>query len=140
VASFQQIFGFRSAGEPDEEPVPWFTPPEDELGVAVHQGIVIGRSERAVVALRQVTAYSTGLSLDLVAVARGLRRAETNRLFHEQHVLEDEDGPSAAFLRVGIELAGGARVSNLENPHRHLWRPETVPQGPLLVPSGGGGG
>ena len=87
-----------------------------------------------------MTAYSTGLALDLLAVARGLRHAETNRLFSEQHVLDDEEGPSASFLRVGIELADGARISNLANPHRHLASLNQAPEGPLLVPSGGGGG
>ena len=69
-----------------------------------------------------------------------MRHAETNRLFSEQHVLDDEEGPSASFLRVGIELADGARISNLANPHRQLASPNQAPEGPLLVPSGGGGG
>ena len=116
----------------------WVGPPEDELGASVPLGAVIGRSEKAVVALRQMTGYSTGVMLDLVAAARGLRESETNRLFHEQHAA-DPEGPPGGFLRVGVELEDGTRVSSLAD-RRRLWRADHVPEGPLLLQSGGGGG
>lgn len=50
--SFQQIFSFDGEGESEAEDTherpPWLGPPDDELGVCIHQGIVIGRSQRAV--------------------------------------------------------------------------------------------
>jgi hypothetical protein len=118
----------------------WFGPPEDELGVCVPLAVVVGRSDKAVVALRHVTAYSTGVTLDLVAAGRDLREVEAQRLFHEQHVSDPEEGLSEGFLRVGIEFPDGRRVSNLAD-RRYFWRqPDQEPEGPLLMQSGGGGG
>ncbi len=115
----------------------WFGPPEDELGVCVPQALVVGRSERAVVALGYVTTYSTGLSLEFLALARGLREREAQRLMHEQHVIDDE--PSDGVLRIGIELADGSRVSNLVD-RRRLWRTKGEPEKPVLLQHGGGSG
>jgi hypothetical protein len=44
------------------------------------------------------------------------------------------------FLLVGIEFPDGRRVSNLAGRHHFFGQPEQEPEGPLLVPSGGGGG
>ena len=51
---------------------PWWGPPEEELGVAVPQGVVLGRSERGVIALSHTLVYSTGIMFEFVALARGL--------------------------------------------------------------------
>jgi hypothetical protein len=129
--------------ESPEEPTQprWFGPPEDELGVAVPQGIVLARSERAVVALSHAVVYSTGVAFEFLALARGLTRSEANRVFHEQHMLEADDLPEA-LLRIGFELADGGRVSNLggRRAHRKLMAPDAEPSGPLLLPHAGGGG
>jgi hypothetical protein len=118
---------------------PWFKP-EDELGAPVPLGGVIARSERSVVALSQVVAHSSGVSLEFLALARGLKRADANRIFHEQHLF-DEGEPSDTFLRIGLELADGTRVSNLGG-HRGMRRAFAgeEPDGPILMPNGGGGG
>lgn len=58
-------------------------------------------------------------------------------LFNEQHFADPED-LSDRFLRIGIELADGSRVSNLAG--RHAWRADREPEGSVLVPHGGGGG
>jgi hypothetical protein len=142
--SFVESFGI---GEPDddagtpEERVrpPWHGPPEDELGIAVPQGLVIARSERGVVALSFTVAYSTGVSFQFVAQARGLSHSAAQRLFHEQHMFDDElpDG----LLRLGLELPGGARVSNLGGRRaRRAFMGQEEPDGPVLVPHAGGGG
>ena len=61
-------------------------------------------------------------------------------MFHEQHGgFDDDDGLPDGFLRVGIELPGGARVSNL-SAHRMFRRRETRPDEPVLMMHGGGGG
>lgn len=76
---------------PPERPVPeelrpvWAGPPVDELGTAVPVGVVLGRSDRAAVGLRSLTAYSSGTTFELLALARGLPRSEANRAMHEQH-------------------------------------------------------
>ncbi len=65
---------------------------------------------------------------------------EAQRLFHEQHIADPDEGLPEGFLRVGIELANGRRISNLQD-RRHLWgQPDQEPEGPVLMQSGGGGG
>jgi len=98
MSGFMEIFSF--SGDDDdansqEEPKwpRWFGPPEDELGAVLPQGIALARSERAVVALSHLVVYSTGVAFDFLAVARGLARSESNRVFHEQHMFEEEDLP-----------------------------------------------
>lgn len=119
----------------------WFGPPEQELGVVVPQGVVLGRSDRAVVALSHAVAYSTGVAFDFLAAARDLSRSEANRVFHEQHLSDEEELPNT-FLRIGFELADGGRVSNLSGSraHRNLMSPDATPEGPLLLRHAGGGG
>jgi hypothetical protein len=62
----------------------WFGPPQDELGVAVPQTLVLARSSRAVVALPYVVAYSTGVTFELVALARGVKQSRVNAIFHRR--------------------------------------------------------
>ena len=144
MGGFVQIFS-QGRGSGDSEPLqdftppPWFGPPDDELGECIPLSIVAARSDKALVAIRHATAYTTGVTFDLLAVARGLRERDTNRLFHEQHLIGDEEEPPDAFLRIGFELADGARVSNLTPNHRFL-RPDVEPQGSVLMHHGGGGG
>jgi len=136
-------------GEPDEPPEPpperherpeWLGPPFGELGAAVPLGLVLGRSDRGGVAVSHALAFSTGVSFELTAFAGGLKPAEANRVFHEQHaagagVDELPDG----FLRFGIELPDGQRVSNAGD-RRRLFAGAGEPGGAVLVPGGGGGG
>lgn len=124
----------------DEVTAPaWFGPPQDELGVVVPQSLVVGRSTNGVVALRYVTAFSRGLLLDLIAGARGLKESRAQALFHEQHVVDLEEGLPAGFLRVGVEYPDGRQASNLAGHHRH-WHGDSEPEGPVLFQGGGGGG
>jgi hypothetical protein len=142
--SFVELFRFAPSGDeppPPEQPVrpTWWGPPEDELGEPVACSLVIAHSERAVIALREVVAYSNGLAFDVLAAGRGLREAEANRLFHEQHLFDPDELPDG-FLRVGVEAGDAFRASNLVD-RRRLWRPDgEPPEGPLLVQSGGGTG
>jgi hypothetical protein len=141
--SFSDVFGTPPSEDPPEREAfsapTWFGPPDDELGAYVPLGLVIGRSDQGVVAVSHAIGYSTGIGFELVAHARGLRPRDTQRLFHEQHLPPDPDEPSSAFLRVGLELAGGARLSNLGG--RRAWHdPANPPPGPILIEHGGGGG
>lgn len=146
MGPFVEVFGFSGddddANSQEEQKRPrWFGPPEDELGAVLPQGIVLARSERAVVALSHLIVYSTGAALHFLAVARGLTRSQANRVFHEQHMFEEEDLPDS-LLRIGLELADGGLVSNLggRRAHRKLMSPDAEPEGPLLLPHAGGGG
>src|SRR3954451_1455201 len=146
MSSFSQMFSFGSdddESEQAEEPRPpiWLGAPENELGVVVPEGIVLARSDRAVVALSHATVYSTGVGFEFVAVARGLVPSEAHRVFHDQHAFSEDELPDA-MLRIGFELADGGRVSNFEGwrAYRTLMDPDSEPRGPLLFPHGGGGG
>ena len=133
---------------PDDEPgrpeewrsPPWWGPPEEELGVAVPRGVVLGRSERGVVALSHTLVYSTGVMFEFVALARGLTRSASRLLFHEQHAFDTDELPDG-LLRLGVELADGGRVSNIGGlAQRRLMNPEVEPEQPVFMPRGGGGG
>ena len=142
--SFTEVFGF-AEGEPERpgEPLrpPWLGPPDDELGVAIPQGIVLARSERGAIGLSHAIAHPSGVLFEFLAHARGLTHAQANMLFHEQHMFEDEELPKG-LLRLGMELPGGARVSNLGG-----WRAQgkamsadEEPEGPVLFQAAGGAG
>jgi hypothetical protein len=136
---FVDAFGYDGEDDPPERELPaWFGPPEDELGVATQLGVVVGRSGHAVVALTQATSFTTGLTLSFLAQARSLDQRVARTLFHEQHPYGTggEDLPDG-FLRLGVELPGGAKASNLGR------RPpfeEEEPEGAVFVHRGGGGG
>lgn len=129
----------RPAEEEEVTPPVWVGPPEGELGAVVPQSRVVGRSANGVVAVRYVTVFSTGLQLDLVAAARGLKESRVQALFHEQHVADPEEGLPDGFLRVGIEYPDGRKASNLGGRHP-FWQTEGQPDAPVLFQSGGGGG
>jgi hypothetical protein len=78
---------------------------------------------------------------EFLAHARGLTHSQANRLFHEQHMFEDGELPDG-LLRLGMELPGGARVSNLGGwrGQQKAMSPDQEPEGPVLFPSSGGGG
>jgi hypothetical protein len=139
--SFAEMFVFGEGGESEQpgEPVrpPWLAPPDDELGVAVPETIVLASSERGAVGLSHAVAHSTGVLFDFLAQARGLTRAQANGIFHEQIMFDSAELPDG-LLRIGMELPGGARVSNLEG--LKAMHHEVQPGTPQLVPHAGGGG
>src|SRR5215207_5273642 len=54
-------------------------PDEELLGVVVHSGLVLARSQDVVAALRRITAFPAGLSLDAVVLAREVSAEAANR-------------------------------------------------------------
>jgi hypothetical protein len=54
-------------------------PDEELLGVVVHSGLVLVRSQDVVAALRRITAFPAGLSLDAVVLARAVRAEAADR-------------------------------------------------------------
>jgi hypothetical protein len=121
------------------QPPAWFGPSDDELGVHVSLNEIIGRSEAGVVALSHAVAYSNGIAFELLAQARELRGAQPNQIFHEQHMWRiDPDELPDGFLRIGVELPDGTRVSNLAG--RQNLDPQVRPAGSVLLPAGGGSG
>ena len=142
--SFDDLFRVE-VDEPEPEPPTehqqpqWHGPLSGELPVAMPLGLILARSERGVVAVSHVLVHSSGFKFELVALVRGLSAGETHMIFHEQHagrvVLEELP---KGFLRFGIELPDGQRVSNLERPWRRA-TPEQGPSGPVLTQSGSSG-
>jgi hypothetical protein len=117
----------------------WFGPSDDELGVHVSLNAIVGRSENGVVALSHAVAHSNGLAFEFVAQARGLRGAQPNQIFHEQHMWQiDPNELPDGFLRIGLELPDGTRVSNLAS--RRNLDPHVQPSGSVLLQAGGGTG
>lgn len=57
-------------------------PDEQLLGVVVHSGLVLGRSKNVVVAVRRITAFPAGLSLDTVVLAREIQAEAAGRRAH----------------------------------------------------------
>jgi hypothetical protein len=144
--SFQQVFGFSQDDDAfdstsEQQRPKWFGPPEHELGKTIPLDRVIAQSEIGVVAVSHAVVYSTGVAFDFVARARGLSQTQANRLFHEQHMFEEEDLPDS-LLRIGFEFADGRRASNLGGwrAHRKLMTPGAEPEDPVLMPHAGGGG
>jgi hypothetical protein len=57
-------------------------PDEELLGVVVHSGLVLGRSDDVVAAVRRITAFPTGLALDTVVLARDIHAQAAGRREH----------------------------------------------------------
>jgi hypothetical protein len=54
-------------------------PDEELLGVVVHSGLVLARNKDVVAALRRITAFPAGLSLDAVVLARAVHAEAADR-------------------------------------------------------------
>lgn len=125
---------------PVERPVEpeWLGPPSNVLGVVVPLGLVLARSEEAVVAVPSATAYRNGFEFELDVRVRGERLEDLTHgpppWLHELR----RTGPElpADLLRYGLEFADRSKATSL---HAFPGFEET-PAGPVLVHRGGGGG
>lgn len=127
--------------EPEEShPHPWWGPPEGELGVCVPQGLILARSERGVVALSHIVAYSTGAHFEFMGNGRGIKQSQVHAMFHAQH-FDPAEPAGDSYLRIGLEFPDGTRVSNLGGRWRGRGRPlDDEPDSPVFHQHGGGGG
>jgi hypothetical protein len=57
-------------------------PDGEFLGVVVHSGLVLGRSDDVVAAIRRITAFPSGLALDTVVLARDIHAQAAGRREH----------------------------------------------------------
>jgi hypothetical protein len=57
-------------------------PDEELLGVVVHSGLVLGRSDDVAAAIRRITAFPSGLALDTVVLAREIHAQAAGRREH----------------------------------------------------------
>jgi hypothetical protein len=109
----------------------WSAPPTDVLGHTVPIQQFVARTERAVVALEQVVAFSEGCVLTLhLAVRRGA-------LDHKawERVVESHHGAEPG-LKFGVHFPDGSRATTVEHPFRGWAHPTDQPQRPMLVEAG----
>jgi hypothetical protein len=120
--------------EPPRPHHPW-DPPEAEFpGVVQANTLLLGRAERAAVAVTGMSAYSTGFEIFVTARLRpGAEPGSPDR------GPEMPPGPAAArrSLRFGLQLADGSKVLGQHGPGPGR---DSEPAGPVLRMFLGGGG
>jgi hypothetical protein len=98
-------------GELDDDALRRTRTPENELPVALSENVLLARTDDAVVALRGMHVYSTGLAFDL-----SVRVRPGSLSGIELHDVLWRPGPGAPPLLLGLELADGTRVDNVGEP------------------------
>ena len=114
----------------------WFGPPENVVGVVVPLEVTLARTDELALVLRGATVYPTGVQFDLPLLLREQVSDPLGFLpFHPRRGGELSDD----LLRLGVQFAHGAKATNMEHPFMRP-NPEDPPEGPVLMPRGGGGG
>ena len=126
---------------PDRQPI-WLGPPEDSFGVLVPLQLVLVRTADLAVAIPGATAYRTGFGFDL-AIRRAAAKDDAFALDRTLHWLGRKGSPPPELLRVGVQFADGQKATSLDTWWDYFdpqsWT-QAPPSGPVLLPSGGGGG
>lgn len=126
---------------PDRQPI-WLGPPEDSFGVLVLLQLVLVRTADLAVAIPGATAYRTGFGFDL-AIRRAAAKDDAFALDRTLHWLARKGSPPPELLRVGVQFADGQKATSLDTWWDYFdpqsWT-QAPPSGPVLLPSGGGGG
>lgn len=125
------------------EPVPqpeWAAPRDTEMPVSLGIDITLAVSEAAAVYVSRPAAYVNGLTFELVTVQRNTDLSDPQAIhrygfFHGAPPRGPDLPPD--FLRFGIELPGGSRLTNLGS----FLPQDLAPDQPVaaLLPRGGGG-
>ena len=127
---------------PPPPPVPqehrhpdWFAPPENVLPVVVPLDMTLARTPDLALTVQSVDVYPSGAIFHVPLLLRE-RVADPMQFmaWHPRHGADADD-----FLRLGVQYADGAKATNLGMPFFPR-NPEERPQGPVLMPRGGGGG
>jgi hypothetical protein len=119
---------------------PWFGPPEDVLAGVVAVEVVVARTDDTVVAVTGVRAYPTGFGFTLCVRLRALPGPDSWLWQHAgvlDHPLLAAGELPDEVLRFGVRFADGRKATTLDP---HPYDTEQQPQGPVLLPHGGGGG
>ncbi len=98
---------------------------------------MLAQSERVAVCISRLGAYPAGFEFDVVTMTAGDHHELDPMLFHHHQHLRPggAGGIPPEMLRLGIEFADGAKVTNTGGYPPHP-RP---PDGPIMVSGGGGG-
>jgi hypothetical protein len=144
------------------EPLAWEGPPEDVLGGVVALELLLARSQMAAVAISSATAYRTGFEF---TVELRLREDRQDRVWMgppwEHRRSQSGELPDDLF-RLGVQFGDGSKATTLDSGLAGTFvgprgaveesfalgivqegdEPEEpqVPDSPVLVPRGGGGG
>jgi len=120
----------------------WVGPPDNVLGGVVALALIAARSADAAVWLESATAYPTGVQFRIDVRWRAEVRDLARRAAWHDEVQAGEELPAELF-RAGIELVDGSKATWL-GPGGGVvatsMRADERPEGPLLIPRGGGGG
>lgn len=131
--------------EPEPSPAPvWAGPPSNVLGAAVPLRLVLVRTSRLAIAITDASAYPTGLSFTL---SLRMREAAVDYRFdpfgHQfmgglpgSPQTPDATGLPPELFRFGVQYADGRKATTVGNS----FSSDAEPQGPILLPGGGGGG
>lgn len=140
---------FDAPPPPEPEPQPfsqpsWLGPPQNMLGAPVPLRLLLARTERAVAALTGCDAYPNGVAFDFALRLRpdSLTIAERRALmhgglFHRVGPVEGDELPPELF-RFGVLFADGRKATSVND--RRAFMGQDEPDGPFLMPRGGGGG
>jgi hypothetical protein len=129
--SFFERAGADAPATPRRLPA-WLRPPANVVPVDVPLGVLIARTEAAVIAVPAVQVYPIGLSFSLMVRIRDQPGTRVG-VQHSQYAF---DPSSDDFVRLGVQFADGRKATNLHRPRPPFDQP---PAGPLLTPHGGSG-
>ena len=116
----------------------WFGPPDNVVGILVPQDLTLARTDDLALVLRSVTTYPSGAQFDIPLL---LRQPISDPFgFMPFHYPPKHGGELADdVLRLGVQFADGSKATNMQHVFMRA-NPEEQPEGPVLMPRGGGGG
>lgn len=122
------------------EPVPpkrqaWMAPPDNCIGGLLPVHYLLARTPQIAIALSGIVIYPNGFECQLVLRTR--RILNDPNFFWHLHVESKESFDQ--MLKFGFEYPDGSKVTNLDRTP-FLTLGDQVPDGPTMVPQGGGGG
>lgn len=112
--------------------------PDNEVPIVLAAAAVLGRTDDAVVALVGVSAYTTGLHLDVVVRLRVRPQDMQHGSLHDLVTGWGSGGQGAAGLLLGLEYADGRTASSLGGPRGLPFGAEDDDES-VLVAQGSGG-
>jgi hypothetical protein len=145
IVSFFERAAINAPQPPPPEPEPatpdWIEPPSGVVPGQSTQQVVLFRTDRAILVIRQFDVYPTGVEFTI-----DLRvRPTTNQLFdtpwelHWRSIRREPTGEVLPddFLRIGFAFADGTTWTNFNHDFRGF---DEDPTGPVVIGRGGGGG
>ena len=131
--------------QPSRRPPVWLGPPDNVMGGVVAFELLVARSEQAAVWIESATAFPTGVEFAIELRWRPEMFEVVSRGAPWHHrPAEGGELPDELF-RAGFQFADGSKVTTLTGvlPASAAVVDSALdqePEGPLLVPRGGGGG